>query len=83
MLKWKYKIKRRNDTMITLSETLMQEIVDNSNHLNTKSVEETVYTGDIEIYKNQEEYQKADYDLEATAYYIVLSNGHIVHFIGG
>lgn len=65
-----------------MNEKLIQEIINNTNYTDITSVKEDIENGDIEIYENKEEYQKADYILDER-YYLELSNGYIVHFIHG
>lgn len=65
-----------------LSDALLQEIVDNSNHKDIASVKELLNSGDIDIYESQDDYESDGFSLNNKYEYLILSNGYVVHFIG-
>jgi hypothetical protein len=68
--------------MNKLNDKLMQEIVDNTNHKDIKSVKNALYYGDIEIYDSKKDYEDDGFDIYNEDYCLMLSDGRIAHFIG-
>lgn len=63
-------------------ESVLHEILADSNHQSLNSVRATIWSGDIELYVDSEEYVDNGYDVKNTEEYTKTSTGHIAHYLG-
>lgn len=63
-------------------ESVLHEILADSNHQSLNSVRAAIWSGDIELYEDSEEYADNGYDVKNTETYTTTSTGHIAHYLG-
>lgn len=68
--------------MILLSDELIREIIEDSNHTDIDEVRAFIESGDIEIYQNEIEFIADNNKLEVTNLYTRLSNGYFAYYLG-
>lgn len=66
--------------MEKISDTLLQEIINDSNHTDLETVRTFIANGYIVLYRNAADYEKNGYPLSAAESYTLLSNGAIAHY---